>query len=379
MTIPADPGPEVVVVGAGIAGAATALELNERGAFVTAVDARRPGSGATGASAGMLAPQYEIPDPSPLFDMAVEARRRWPEFADRLSGLSGRRLEVHRTGLLLANTTAEERIRSGEVAGWHRKRGLRAEVIGRPEADALAPAAGLKARSYLWLPDEGTVDAQRLSKILEESLQSAGVRLVTGNRVAAVDARSGSVTAVVLADGRRPSADMVMLAAGARSREVDGLPRSFAVRPVKGELLRYRLGRAGLSRIVATHGGAYLVPRRGGTVLAGSTMEESGYDRSISEGARRSIEDRLGSVTSLLEGRESWEQWAGLRPVSPDGRPVLGRDPALEDLFYATGYGRNGILLAPLCARIVAEMAMSEEPRPTPDSFGPGRLDRGGG
>lgn len=379
MTAGRDYRPEVVVVGAGIAGAATALELKDRGAFVTAVDACQPGSGATGASAGMLAPQYEVPEPGPVFDVAIEARRFWPGFADRLSNLSGRRLKVSRTGLLLANRTADERSRSVEIEEWHREEGLRAEVIGRSEAETLGRNARLRAPSYLWLPDEGAVDAQRLPDVLSESLRSAGVRLVTGKRVAAVDSRSGSVTAVVLADGRRLSADVVVLAAGAWSGDVDGLPRSLDLRPVKGQLLRYQLESSSPRRIVAIHEGAYLVPRGEGTVLAGSTMEESGYDRSISDEARRSITDRLHSATSLLDGRDPREQWAGLRPVSGDGRPVLGQDPDLDGLTYATGYGRNGILLAPLCGRMVANLVMDKEPQDTLAPFRPERFSGGGG
>lgn len=369
---------EAVVVGGGLAGCAVALALRDRGALVTVVEAERPGAGATGASAGMLAPQYEMEGPDTLFEWGVEARSRWPAFAARLASSAGGGPATAADGMLVANLSAEEDRAARETAGRHRSRGLRAEVVGVDEARGLQPGLGLEAKSFLWLPDERAVDAQRLPELLVEGLEAAGVRLVAGNPVRAVRSEGGRVAGVIMADGRDLSADRVVLAVGARSGEVEGVPRSVPVRPVKGELMRYRLGDSSLRRIVATHDAAYLVPRPGGMAVAGSTMEEAGFDRRISEEARRSVHDRLSRVVTALEGREPREQWAGLRPVPEDGRPVLGPEPELEGLLYATGYGRNGILLAPVAGRAVAEHALEGDADVDLEAFRPDRFDAGG-
>jgi glycine oxidase len=167
------------------------------------------------------------------------------------------------------------------------------------------------------------------------------------------------VRGVSLEDGRELAADRVVLAAGAWSNAVDGLPRAVPLRPVRGEMLRFPAGAVDLARLVTSHAGRYLVPRVDGSVLAGSTMADVGFDRTVTEAGVRTIHDGVAELVPGLAARRPTERWADVRPLSDDTLPILGPDPELGGLFYATGYGRNGILLGPISGSIVADLVLT--------------------
>lgn len=349
---------EVVVIGGGLAGAASALALAERGAAVNVIDAERPGSAATGASAGMLAPQYEAAGPGALYRLLVRSRDAYPAFVERIERLAGADVGLRRDGMLVANFDEHEYVAAESMLEWQRAAGQRGEVVDVAEALRLQPGIAADVHSWLWLPDEGQVDAQRLADNLTAALARAGVRVIAGRRAVAVRSAGGRVEGVLLEDGRVLAADAVLVAAGAWSGGLEGVPRELPVRPVRGHILRFAAGAVHLDRIVTSHAGRYLVPRRDGTVLAGSTMDESGFDRSIDDARLGIVHDAAARLAPALRARRPAEFWADLRPIAADGLPIIGAEPELDGLFYATGYGRNGILLAPLAGEAVADLVL---------------------
>ncbi|UCC71294.1 MAG: glycine oxidase ThiO [Gemmatimonadota bacterium] len=364
---------EVVVIGAGIAGCSTALALWERGAAVTLVEKSRPGAAATGASAGMIVAQYESGGPDEKFRLCLEARTRYPEFAAKLEELSGHQLYLRWDGMLVANLSDEEHEEAAATLRWQRQAGLEAEILEPGAAAKLQPGVGVGAVSYLWFPEEGQLDSQRLAAALGDAIARTGIRLISGNGVAEIVSSGGQVTGVVMADGRTLEAERVVLAAGAWSGTIGGLPRELPVRPVRGQIARFPSKTLALRPIVASHAGRYLVPRADGTVLAGSTMEDVGFDRAITEAGLQVIHE---SVSQLLPGMarlKPIEHWAGLRPISADSSPIIGPDPELDGLVYATGYGRDGIVLGPLAGAIVAELVLTGASR---HDWRPFRADR---
>jgi len=365
----------VLVVGGGIAGAAVALEARARHAEVLLLEPERVGSRASGASAGMLAPQYEAEHPTPLFRLCVRSREMHRDFLPRLEQLSGTSLGHRGGGMLIPNFEAHEDRRARERAEWQRDAGLRARVLDPSEARELQPGLPGDARSFLWLPDERRVDTQRLVEVLPAALAAAGVEVVRA-RATGLVIGSGRVRGV-RADGRELEAGRVVVAAGAWSGRLEGLPRPLPVRPVRGQMLRYPPGAAQLERILANHGGRYLVPREDGSILAGSTMEAAGFDSSPSPAGERAVRLAAERLLPGLRGVAPTDKWAGLRPDTPDEWPVLGPDPEVEGLFYATGYGRNGILLAPAGGRAVAELAVRGETELDWKSFRVGRFSAG--
>jgi glycine oxidase len=364
---------EAVVVGGGLAGCVVALELRDRGHAVNLVEVERTGAAATGASAGMLAPQYEAGGGGALFEMLLEGRAAFPRFAARLGELAGETVEIHWTGMLVADRDEAEHRASAERLRWQRARGLRAEHLEVGEALRIQPGIAASARSYLWLPDEGYVDTQALPPILGAALTGAGVRLLEGREVAGIERAGHAVAGVSLVDGRTLAADVVVVAAGAWSGRLQGLPRTLPVRPVRGHLLRYAPGAVALRTIVAGEGKRYLVPRGDGSLLAGSTMDEVGFDRSIDEAALADVAERAASLVPELRLHRPAEWWADLRPIALDGLPYLGADPELDGLYYATGFGRNGILLSPRAGAVLAAMISGDPVPPAWRGLGPGR------
>ena len=372
------PTSSVLVIGGGISGCAVALELAAQGAAVTLVEEGQPGVGATGASAGMLAPQYEAHGPGAAFDFGVACKEVYPAFVERIQALSDWDVGFRADGMLVVNRTAEEAEKARRDLEFQAAVGLKGELLSPEEARKIHGAVATEVHSWLWLPQEEQVDTQRLAVGLADAVQGAGVSLVRSARVAAVTSREHRVTGLQLADGRELLAETVVLAAGAWSAQVQGLPRELPVRPVRGQMLRLAPSEPLPWTLVCDHTGRYLVPRINGTILIGSTMEEVGYDDRVTEAGRELLAEAATSLIPALEDARIVEAWAGLRPISADSHPVLGPDPDLEGFFYATGQGRNGILFAPLVGRAVADLILKGSTEVSWEAFRIERFDGGG-
>jgi glycine oxidase len=322
----------------------------------------------------MLVAQYEAGEPGAKFHLGLESRRRYPEFVERVQDLSGGGLHVHWNGMLVANLTEEEHDNAVESAEWQREIGLEAEIIDPGAAEQIEAGVSPTVPSYLWLPSEGWLDSQRLGDVMREICARTDIRLISGNSAAELLTTADGTVGVRMTDGRTLVADRVVIAAGASSGGIGGLPRPLPVRPVRGQIVRFSPEATTLSRLLASHAGRYIVPRDDGSVLAGSTMEEVGFDRSITDDAARLIHQSVTQLYPGLARSRPVEQWAGLRPISADSLPVLGPDPDLAGLFYATGYGRDGILVSPLAGVIVAELAIDGSSEFDWRPFGPDRL-----
>ena len=349
---------EVLILGGGIAGCAAALELAGRGAAVTLVDRDQPGTGATGASAGILTPQYEASGPGHTFRLQLESQDLWPGFARRIEARTDWRLGHRTDGLLVANRSEEEEDGARKALAWQHELGLPGEILTPDEARRIHSGVSLKLRSYVWLPRGHQVDSQRVAVALADAVRGAGGRVLSARPAADILSHHGHVVGACLEDGTHLDADWVVVATGSWSPLLSGLPRPLPVRPVRGQILRLLPEEPPPWPMLADHQGRYLVPRENGTLLLGSTMEEAGYDDGVTDAARTYLTEIALDLFPSLERAQVVERWAGLRPMTPDTQPVLGPEPSLEGLVYATGFGRNGILLAPLAARVVAELVL---------------------
>jgi len=370
--------PNVVIIGGGIAGSAVAIEMAERGAAVSLVERNQPGVGATGASAGMLAPQYEAPRADAAFRFGVACKEAFPTFVERIQTLAAWEVGFRTDGMLVANRSKEEEEEAERALAFQEAEGLPGRILSLEEAASLHGSIATDIYSWMWLPREAQVDTQRLAVVLADVVQAAGVRLIRSREVAVVDSKGGRVAGVRLSDGTAIPAQIVVLAAGAWSSLVQGLPHTLPVRPVRGQILRLLPTTPLPWTLVCDHQGRYLVPRINNTVLVGSTMEEVGYDEGVTEHGRELLASAAASLIPGLGDAHIVEAWAGLRPISSDGWPVLGPDPDMEGLFYATGHGRNGILFAPLTGRAVAELALMGRTEVRWEPFGVGRFHREG-
>lgn len=342
-----------------------------------------PGRRASSAAAGMLAPQMEgarhgiapAGDPATeasLLALALASRSRFPEFVRVLGEESGRRIPYRDDGTLVVALDHPGAETLGIAAEKQAAAGLAAELLDPEGARRLEPGLGPAVLAALHLPDDHSVDNVALSKAALEAAAARGVEIVTGERVEAVVVEGGRTTAVVVG-GRAVAMRHVVVAAGAWSGRIEGLPRPLPVRPVRGQI--GAVAPPAPPRHTVAGPGAYCVPRVDGRVLVGATMEEVGFDDRVSG---RAVEEMIDAAARFLPGLASAgrpETWSGLRPATPDGLPVLGADPEADGLLYATGHYRNGILLAPITAETIVALVAGVDPPVDLAPFLPDRFE----
>jgi glycine oxidase len=348
-------GSDVLVVGGGVAGLAIAWEAAGLGMGVTVLDRGRLGGGATHAAAGMLSPLDEAHRGEALLRFGVCGLRAYPEWVGELeaeSGLSSEYRGGGKFGAALSNSDVGPLRELERVAAAH---GLRAEWIESAGLPTIAPALAPGLLGGLLLPDDQRVDNRALAGVLGEACRRRGVRLHPETAVRSVVLEGGRVRGVGLEDGRAIEGAMVVVAAGAWAGRLAGLPRPLRVRPVRGQMLALR-PRAPISSQVLGSRDVYLVPRDDGRLLVGATVEDVGFvEANTVDGVVGLLSAALSLVPSLADA-SIVEIWSGLRPGTDDGLPILGADPEVEGLFYATGHFRSGILLAPVTGRVFREL-----------------------
>jgi len=345
---------DIIVVGAGVVGCAIAEELAHRGASVEIIDERPVGMGATQASAGVLAPYIETREGHPLLDLTVRSLALYDAFVGRVAADSGVGLAYHRSGTITLATDETE---------WQALQAAAQFLARRDASHALLDAAAAKneephiANSVvggLLINEHGFVAAGDLTRALVTSARRNGAQLIEQSRVRRIFTKGDDL--VVETDRGTLTTDAVVLAAGSWSGdiEVDGQTVRLPVRPVRGQLLYLAWSGTPLRRVTWTHR-CYFVPWDDGTLLVGATMEEVGFDeRATVAGVR----DLLEAACELVP--HAWSAGfrgarVGLRPGTPDDLPVIGMSATLPNLVYATGHYRNGVLLAPLTAQLVAD------------------------
>ena len=347
---------DALVVGAGAIGLSCAWRAAQAGLRVRVLERDVPGAGASGVAAGMLAPVGEATwGEDRLVELALRSHERWPRFADELAAASGARVGFLRQGALHAALDPDEAAELRRRFELMRELGLEAEWLRTSEARRLEPGLTPRCAAALIAPHEAAADPRMLVEALRLVCERAGVEIVTGAEV--TDGLYGDerIEGVRTADGREHRASSTVLAAGAWSGEAAWLPPEARppVRPVKGEILTLRAsGPPPCERVVVTER-VYMVPREDGRLVIGATVEEKGFDTTITAGGvLELLREGYRALPDVAE-LELVETVAGLRPGTPDNMPLVGPG-AIAGLVLATGHFRNGILLAPLTADLVA-------------------------
>ncbi|HWZ85301.1 MAG TPA: glycine oxidase ThiO [Thermoanaerobaculia bacterium] len=348
--------PDVIIVGGGLIGCALAAELAARGRAVTVIERAEPGAEASGAAAGMLAPQSEARTRDAFFDLTIESRDLYPAWVRGLVEETGVDVGYRKTGLLHCRLEGEAAVARAEPFAWQRAAGL--SVIERQREDLAAQAGGRlspRIRDAVFFPDEAVVDPRRLTRAAWLAAVRRGAIVQTGTSVLGFRIEDGVCRGVETEAGPIDAATTVD-AAGAWAAFGGRLPVPLPVEPVRGQIVALCLSEP-LETIVASDE-VYLVPRPDGTVLLGSTAERVGFRKAVTAEA---VAHLIGAAARLVPGLGSARfvsAWSGLRPGTPDGLPVLGASP-VRGLFFAAGHFRNGILLAPVTARLLADLLTS--------------------
>ncbi len=362
---------DVAIIGGGIIGCALARVLAGENLRVCVIDRGAPGAEASGAAAGMLSPSAESEKDNPLFPLSRASLNLHRVLADELVAETGIDPQYRTEGTLVLLADEQERNQMAETVEWQRSLGVPVEQLSSQQLRELEPALKEPAAAF-YFPQDHQVDNRLLMHALVQSCRQRGVEFVLGRDAIAVQKNGHGVAGVDLQDGRI-AAPRVINSAGAWAAAIraPGLAPP-PIRPVKGQMIALR-GPSGVLRHVVRTPRVYLVPRRDGRVLVGSTMEEAGFDKTPRAGPLAGLMRNAQLLCPALEQSEIAEYWTGLRPASPDGLPLLG-PTELEGYWFALGHFRNGILLAPITAAILSEWFLTGQTSIPVECFSPSRF-----
>ncbi|HTU79638.1 MAG TPA: glycine oxidase ThiO [Solirubrobacteraceae bacterium] len=373
--MPESPGVDVLVVGGGVIGLAVAWRARLAGMSVTVLERGVIGSGTSHVAAGMLAPVAEVEFGAGgrrVLELGLRSVAMWPGFALELETCTGVSVGLMRTGTLLLARDEDDARELERQLEFRRALGLAVRRLRPSEARELEPALLPALRLALEAPADHSLDPRLALAALARACASAGVRVRAHAPVArvALDDTRARVIGVCLEDGERVAAGQVVVAAGPWSGQLGGLPdgAGVPVRPVKGQSVRLRdpAGPGLLTRVLRFRGG-YLVPREDGGYVLGATVEERGFELAPTAGAAYELLRDAHELVPGISELEIEELSVGLRPGTPDNAPVIGAG-AIEGLVWATGHYRNGILLAPLTAELLAGVLAGAVTGEAPDA-----------
>ncbi len=359
---------DIILVGGGAIGAACAREIARAGRSVKLLDPDVDRGQAWRAAAGMLAPQIEAEEGDALFDLALAGRELYVSLAQTLAETTGIDIGLWREGIGVVALDESDVIRLRAKAAWQRQQGHLCDWLDATEVRDRWPWMG-RTLGALWAPREGALDPIRLVEALRADAVAAGARLVQDEAVG-LEIRGDRVVGVTGRRGRYEG-DQVVIAAGAWSAGLAALPRPVSVVPVRGQMAALPWP-DGVPRAIVYAKDCYIIPR-GAEAICGSTMECVGFDPSVTSDGLARILAAAAAICPPLRSAQMSRSWAGLRPVTPDGLPILGAEPRLRGLWYATGHGRNGILLAGITALMLRLMLNGQTPT---EDLSPLRPDR---
>ncbi len=368
---------DVVVIGGGLMGRASAWRLAAAGLDVVVVVGETAAAAST-VAAGMLAPVTETTFTEELLlGLNLASMQRYPSFAAEVEEASGLPSGFRAGPTLSIAYNADDAARMAALADYLGRLGLESSRLTSREARKIEPLLAPTVRAGLLVPGDASCDNRQLLAALTVAGERVGTRAITGF-VHHVASSADRVTGVVLADGSTVTAPTVVLANGAWAGQVTGIP-PVPVRPVKGQILRLDPGRFPHPGVVVrafTRGSEiYLVPRDGGhEVVVGATAEELGFDRRVTAGGVYELLRDARLAIPMSAEYVLTEASVGYRPGTPDNAPILGRG-ALDGLVLATGHYRNGVLLTPITADVVAELVLHDRVLDVAAPFGPGRFD----
>lgn len=365
---------DTIIIGGGVIGLAIARELRLRGARSIAVLERGlVGREASYAAAGMLAVQAETDRADRFFDFCRYSNSIYRGYAAALLSDTGVDIEFDGTGTLYLAFDEHDAAELRSRYEWQRGAGLNIARLDREQIVELEPAVNDSVLEGLLFPDDCQVENRKLVDALAAFARANDISVIEGCDVVSVKTEGGRATGIRTPTNEH-TGDNVILASGAWTSLIDvpGAPLA-GFKPIKGEILSYGPSRGLLRHVIYSPRG-YLVPRSDGRVLAGATVEDAGFDKTVTLSAEESIKTSALEILPRLCELEIRDRWAGLRPWAPGGRPAIGRVPGFENLIVASGHYRNGILLAPATAELVADLVsgehndFGEEFAPTPQS-----------
>jgi len=361
---------DVVVAGGGIIGLSLAYELASRGRRVTVLEQGEWGGQASSAAAGMLAPLKEFPEPGPMLELGMNSLASYPGWAARLLEETGMDVQLAMRGILTVALTESEAAALQAKYRWQREAGYRVDWLQGEALREREPLLSPAICAGIWSMAEGEVNNGLLLQALQAACVRRGVSMRKGAVVTAIHVSGCRVRGVMTSEGLI-EADQTIVTAGAWSAMLlNGLGIALPVRPVRGQVAAVSGSGIGLRHVIFGSGG-YIVPKQDGRIVLGATEDEAGFAREVTLAGLTRVLEGIRPYVPALQQAPFLQAWAGLRPATTDGLPLLGPVPGWVGIGLATGHYRNGILLAPITAKRIADWLDTGDASPLqPFAFG---------
>lgn len=365
---------EILIVGGGAIGLSIARRLHQKGAGrITILERGQAGREASYAAAGMLAPHAEAVRADEFFHFCQDSNRLYPQFAAELLAETGIDIELDRSGTLYLALTETDARENQRRFDWQRAAGLAVERLSAPEVRKLEPFVSPDAREALFFPNDWQVENRRLLAALQRYAALNQIEIVENAAVERLLIENGKVVGAQTATGTF-AAETVVLTAGAWTSLIEtgdfALPK---IEPVRGQIIAFQTAKRLFQRVIYSPRG-YLVPRLDGRILIGATVENAGFDKSVTAAGVELLRENALEIAPSLVNLNVAERWAGLRPRAADGLPILGAFPGIANLYVAAAHYRNGILLAPKTAEIITNLLLGNAETEYLKAFSPRRF-----
>jgi glycine oxidase len=356
---------DVIIVGGGVIGLSIARQLAGRKS-VLLLDRGTTGQGTSRAAAGMLTPLSEADDQGPFFRLSRASHAMYASFVEEVEAESKMHVGYSAEGLLFLASTAQAAEVLRRRYEWQKTAGFPVELMSHDDVLKLEPLITLPVLTAVFISGESSLAPRLLGNALREACVNRGVEIRTNTRVDAVAANSVRVANSTL------EASAIVVASGVWSNEISGLEPSIPVHPRKGQILSLRMPAGAFRRMIRWEG-SYFSPRTTGELVVGATNEDAGFDLSNTPAGLGRLLMDAQQMSSHVGQYPILETWTGLRPATPDGLPILGPS-AVPGVYYATGHYRNGVLLAPITANIIADVIDGRNPDFPIDAYSPVRF-----